>query len=264
MKNTRHFFTLIELLVVIAIIAILASMLLPALQQARDRARDMTCLGNIKQVASSYQSYADKNNDHIIPMHPKGNPTSENAGPSWATMIAWELCGAPQNNVNAPGYMIYQGVCTPKQFSLIHCPRDPMPMGSRLNLGVHFSSYTPNHFAANYYPKHKHASVTWMRDRKIADILQPSRAMMLFDGACYGGSSTYYYLNSEPLRKSIATRHGGAFTHIVNTSSQCQQYLSGVGINVAYFDGHASMQRKEEWMVDGLFDYKVLTRGLRK
>jgi prepilin-type processing-associated H-X9-DG protein len=62
----------------------------------------------------------------------------------------------------------------------------------------------------------------------------------------------------------MATRHGGGFTHIINTSSSMQQYLSGVGMNVAYFDGHAAMQRKEEWMVNGLFSYQILTKGVRK
>ena len=69
----KKHFTLIELLVVIAIIAILAAMLLPALQQARARAQATKCVGNLKQMGTIAQSYMD---DHRG-FWPTGNPFNE-------------------------------------------------------------------------------------------------------------------------------------------------------------------------------------------
>ena len=91
MKNrSKNFFTLIELLVVIAIIAILASMLLPALQKSREKGRTIACANQMKQISSCLQMYLSEFADWYVPYCPQLDNTGKWGEPtkgSWASIF---------------------------------------------------------------------------------------------------------------------------------------------------------------------------------
>lgn len=189
-KYSGNYFTLIELLVVIAIIAILAAMLLPALNQAREKARSAKCVGNQSQVYKAFLFYADDNEDYMVPAYGEVN--------SWSGSMYWPKRLADHKymtNVLAPDS---------------RCPSLKLRVVS--NYGEHYANMLYCNGSKITMPRY--VGLPQSPTPSQSKPVKPEAFMMIVDGLLTSSIQMTTYIqwtgiNSFGLNRVIHMRHGG-------------------------------------------------------
>lgn len=221
--NAKKAFTLVELLVVISIIALLLSILMPSLQRAREQAKRILCLSNLKQLALAATNYT-LDNDQYYPI------AYYYDGPD---LYQWDF--STVNGKTEPG-ILWQGESTIEKVH--HCPSYKGPD----NAG-NITKYTGYNYNTSYIGHGQGENVTASYSGQVVanivlsikaiKILSTANCAIFGDGHYSAGANKYM---RSPFRwagcNSISTRQAGTqgFRHLLQT-------------NVVWADGHANSQK---------------------